>query len=367
MLLIFNKDRMDSLSTEQILSYEKTYRDMALTADNPSVTQNSSEVKNTTGKNNYTSFATYYHPDPSSPTGFPYVRKDGVRNKDLDAMSDAKYLNSLCTKLNHLSLLYSLTKKEEYATRAVEMINVFFVNPDTKMNPNLTYSGLVVGNSMSNLKIRGATIDSARLCGLPDWIELLKTSPSWNSSLQNDMVSWVDSLASWFKTDERGILQNSYSHNIKTSYVNQLASYLVFCGKEVEAKSYLENTVWNLLSSQINDEGEQILEMERAAPRHYSNFNLMLLMTLGKICHSLGINIWNYEDANGCGSIKKAMLYVVDPGNWGNSNEVDSPIMKRLWLKDGVSLYNDPSLSGAYESIKIPDLFDTMNYVCSPN
>lgn len=367
MLLIFNKSRMDSLSPEQILSYEKTYRDMALAADNPSITQNSSEVKNTTGKNNYTSFATYYHPDGSSPTGFPYVRKDGVRNKDLDAMSDAKYLNSLCTRLNHLSLLYSLTKNEEYANKAIIMINKFFIDPETKMNPTLTYSGLVVGNSMINLKIRGATIDSARLCGLSDWIELLKVSPSWNSNLQNAMVSWVDSLATWFKTDERGILQNSYSHNIKTSYVNQLASYLVFCDKEVEAKSYLENTVWNLLSSQINDEGEQILEMERSTPRHYSNFNLILLMTLGKICHSLGINIWNYEDANGCGNIKKAMLYVVDPGNWGNSNESDNPIMKRLWLKDGISLYNDPALSSVYDSVKVPNFFDTMSYVCSPN
>jgi hypothetical protein len=367
MLLIFNKNRMDSLSTEQIYSYERMYRDMALVSDNPNITQNSSEVKNTTGKNNYTSFATYYHPDESSSTGFPYIRKDGVRNKDLDNMSDSKYLNKFCTRLNHLSLIYALTKNEEYATKAVEMINVFFVNPDTKMNPTLTYSGLVVGDSMTDLKIRGATIDSARLCGLPDWIELLKVSPSWNSSLQNSMVVWMDSLASWLKNDERGILQNSYSHNIKTSYINQLASYLVFCGKEAEAKTYLENTVWNLLSSQINSEGEQVLEMQRATPRHYSNFNLTLLMTLGKICNSLGINIWNYEDANGCGNIKKAMLYVVDPGNWGNSNEVDSPIMKRSWLKDGVSLYDDPSLSSAYDSIKVPNFFDTMNYVCSPN
>jgi hypothetical protein len=367
MLLIFNKNRIDSLNSSQISSYEAMYRDMALVSDNPSITQNSSEVKNTTGKNNYTSFATYYHPDPSSSNGFPYVRKDGVRNKDLDAMSDAKYLNSLCTRLSHLSLLYYLTKNESYAAKAVEMINIFFINPETRMNPSLTYSGLVVGDSMSDLKIRGATIDTSRLCNLPDWVELLKVSPSWNSSLQDSMVAWMDSLASWLKNDERGILQNSYSHNIKTSYVNQLASYLIFCGKEDEAKSYLENTVWNLLSSQINDEGEQILEMERAAPRHYSNFNLMLLMTLGKICHSLGINIWNYEDANGCGSIKKAMLYVVDPGNWGNSNESDSPTMTRSWLKDGICLYDDTILSSVYDTVKVPNLFDTMNYVCSPN
>jgi hypothetical protein len=367
MLLIFNQNQINSLDYIQISSYERMYRNMALAVDNPSVTQNSSEVKNTTGANNYTSFATYYHPDTSSPTGFPYVRKDGVRNKDLDNMSDTKYLNSLCTRLSHLSLLYSLTKNEEYADKAISIITTFFINPETKMNPTLTYSGLVIGDSMSDLKIRGATIDTSRLCGLSDWIELLKVSPSWNNDLQDAMVSWVDSLANWFKTDERGILQGGYFHNIKTSYMNQLASYLVFCGKESEAKAYLEANVGNLLSAQINSEGEQVLEMERAIPRHYSNFNLILLMRLVKICNSLGIDIKNYEDSKGCGSIKKAMLYMVDPGNWGNSNEPNDPIMTRLWIRDGISLYNDPVLSSSYDSIKISNFFDVMDYACSPS
>ena len=108
------------------------------------------------------------------------------------------------------------------------------------MNPDLTYSGIVIGNNMDDLRIRGAIIDTNNLSIVPDLIELLKPSTNWTVDVENSMILWFDSLSNWFKTSPRGVLQSGYGHNIKTSYVKQLCSYLYACGKEIEAKTYLE-------------------------------------------------------------------------------------------------------------------------------
>lgn len=371
MLLILNQNKLDSLSGEDINSYEITYGRSALATTNISITDNTSSVKNQTGANFYTSFAAYYHPDPSSSTGFPYIRKDGIRNIELDAMSDRKYFQAFCNTLTHLSLTYYITKNEIYAQKAVELIRGFFVLESTRMNPDLTYSGLVVGDSMNDLRIRGAIIDTNKLSIVTDLITLLQPSQYWTAELQSYMETWFDTLASWFKTSERGVLQSSYSHNIKTSYVNQLCSYLCFCGKSNEARTYLENNVYSLLSAQINSEGNQILEMDRAINKHYSNFNLTLLFTLAKICKSLGLDIYNYMDNNGQGSMQKAAHYLsyyyLNPSEWSWSSEANDPVSTKAWVKDAVVVYDDVLLQQVYDQVKHYDSKNILHTVSLPN
>jgi hypothetical protein len=135
---------------------------------------------------------------------------------------------------------------------------------------------------------------------------------------------------------------------------------LCFCGKKEEAKNYLENNIRDLLSAQIDSEGKQVLEMQRVKNRHYINFNITMLNRLAKISKSLGIDIWNYEDENGRGSIKKAMKYMchfyLNPEEWNTSdeiNDINMLVSTRLWLKDGVKLYDDLILHQTYELVKM--------------
>jgi hypothetical protein len=308
-MLIFNKKRMDQLSQDEISFYQQQNADI-LNIKLPSITQNSSDIKKITGINNFTSLAPYYHQNPESPTGFPYVRKDGIRNLESRKSSDNQYFGPMFSLFYPLCLLYYFTKNEDYAAKATQSLQMFFINEETKMNPDLTYSGIVIGNSMDDLRIRGAIIDVNNLSLFPDLIELLKPSPHWTTELESGMVAWFEALSNWFKTSPRGVLQSGYNHNIKTSYMKQLCSYLCFCGKQDEAKIYLENNLRNLLSAQIDIDGKQVLEMDRVQNRHYSNFNLTLLVNLATIAKSLGVDVWNYEDSECKGSIRKAMKYL---------------------------------------------------------
>ncbi len=370
MLLIFNKQRMDQLSQYEISFYQQQNTDI-LNIELPSITQNSSDIKQKSGSNNYASLAPYYHPNPDSPTGFPYVRKDGIRNNIAAETSDSRHLGKLYQIVVPCSILYHLIKSEDYALKSILAIKTFFINEETKMNPDLTYSGMVIGDSMDDLIIRGAIINANNLSIVPDLIELLKPSIHWTSEIENGMISWFDSLSNWFKTSPRGILQSGYSHNIKTSYMKQLCSYLCACGKEVEARTYLEHNLRALLSAQIDSDGKQVLEMDRVKNRHYSNFNLTLLVNLSTIANSLGINVWNYEDETGRGSIKKAMKYLayyyLHPAEWTTSDEQNNSAMTRSWLQAGVELYNDQILQDVFKEVKIYNFTSVPDYIALPN
>jgi hypothetical protein len=148
--------------------------------------------------------------------------------------------------------------------------------------------------------------------------------------------------------------------------MKQLCSYLCACGKEIEAKTYLENNLRDLLSAQIDNEGKQVLEMDRVQNRNYSNFNLSILVNLCIMSASLGVNVWNYEDGEGRGSIKKAMKYLCyyynHPEEWTFSDETsNNPAITRKWLQAGVEIYDDELLSitmndiNPYTSLSIPD------------
>jgi len=361
---------MDQLAPDQIAFYQQQCGDI-LNTPLPSITQNSAELKQKTGVNNFTSLAPYYHPDPNSSTGFPYIRIDGTRNLESRKSSDSPYLNSLLFLISSCSVLYYYTKSEDYAVKAIQALQTFFLDENTKMNPSMTYSGLVIGDSMDDLRIRGAIIDTNNLSLLPDFIELLKPSSHWIIELDSGMASWFDSLSDWFKTNPRGILQASYSHNIKTSYMKQLCSYLCACGKEVEARTYLENNLTALLSAQIDMDGKQVLEMNRVKNRHYSNFNLTLLVNLATIANSLGVNVWNYEDSEGKGSIKKAMKYLAyyysHPTEWITSEEANSSAMTRAWIQAGVELYDDQILQDVFREVRIYNFTSVPDYITLPN
>jgi hypothetical protein len=371
MLLTLNKQRMDQLTPEDIVNYQQRFVNILDTAL-PSITENTSDIKQKSGANNYASLAPYYHPSPDTETGFPYIRQDGIRNTIAAETTDNKYLNKLYQIVIPCSLLYYLTKSENYALKAIDAINRFFIDGNTKMNPSLTYSGMVIGDSMEDLRIRGAIIDMNNLSVLPDFIQLLKHSVHWTSEIENGMAFWFDSLSDWFKTNPRGVLQASYSHNIKTSYMKQLCSYLCACGKEIEARAYLKNNLRELLSVQIDSTGNQILEMDRAINRNYSNFNLGMLVNLCIMSASLGVDVWNYENSEGRGSIKKAMRYLCyyynHPEEWTFSDETsNNPAVTRKWLQAGVEIYDDELLSSTMNNINPYTPLSMPDYLSLPS
>jgi hypothetical protein len=95
----------------------------------------------------FLSLAPYRWPDPSKKDGLPYIGRDGRTNPEIYTIPDKKNLDDLTQAVKLLSAAYYFSDDPKYASKAEELLRVWFVNNSTKMNPNLKYAETVLGKS----------------------------------------------------------------------------------------------------------------------------------------------------------------------------------------------------------------------------
>src|SRR5882757_3289081 len=98
-------------------------------------------------KHDYLSLAPYWWPShpqtPDNPLGCPYVEKDGVRNPATDAIPDKPERLTAFSAIYQLSLAWYYTGNAAYAKRAALDLRTWFLDPATRMNPNLNYTQFI--------------------------------------------------------------------------------------------------------------------------------------------------------------------------------------------------------------------------------
>lgn len=79
-------------------------------------------------------------------TTCPYVSRDGEFNPDVRVLvSDIGSFGTLSDAVFYTGLAWALTGNSTYAAAANNWIKVWFVDPDTIMNPNLDYAQMQRG------------------------------------------------------------------------------------------------------------------------------------------------------------------------------------------------------------------------------
>src|SRR5580693_6965428 len=64
-------------------------------------------------KHDYLSQAPYWWPDPSKPNGLPYIRKDGVRNPEINGITDHTHMAHVAADSQTLALAWYFTGDEQ--------------------------------------------------------------------------------------------------------------------------------------------------------------------------------------------------------------------------------------------------------------
>ncbi len=140
--------------------------DVALTEGPFSVIQKK-QVPPSGDKHDYMSIGPYWWPDSTKTNGLPYIRKDGYINPEFLAdQTDVAIKNKMFSNLETLTWAAYFSGERKYAEKAVELLDVWFINPETRMNPNLDYAQGIPG------------ICEGRGIGIIDWsgIHVLITS-----------------------------------------------------------------------------------------------------------------------------------------------------------------------------------------------
>ena len=248
-------------------------------------------------KHDYMSQAPYFWYDSSKPNGLPYLRRDGERNPEIYKITDRTYLGKIDNACRVLSLAWYFTGEEKYATKAAVILQTWFLNESTKMNPNLDYGQAVPGiNSGRGIGI----IETIALTGIADAAGLLQGSKSWTAAADQSLKQWYAQYLNWMLSSKNGTEEHSAKNNHGTWYYAQAIDFALFTGNKGKAMELI-NESKKRLDSQLTAEGKQPLELERTNGLGYSTMNLHGWFTVAMLADKAGIDLWNYQTPQGVG------------------------------------------------------------------
>ena len=261
-------------------------------------------------KHDYISVGPYWWPDSTKPGGLPYIRKDGQINPERSAVKDETYMKQLCRNVPTLALAYYLSDDEKYARKAADLLRVWFLNPDTRMNPNLKYGQAIPGITEG----RGiGLIDTRVLANLVDGVQLLRSSTAWTQADQVALQGWVRPYLDWMLTSAIGKDEEDEHNNHGTYYDYQTVALALFVNDTSLAKQILTQKTMARIQSQLKPDGSQPHELARTLSWNYSIMNLGGFFGLAHMAETVGVDLWNYETPDGK-SIKKAYQWLVPYG-----------------------------------------------------
>ncbi len=301
-VLATNKADLASKNIENIAAYKQLIKDADKALAYMPVSVMEKTNKPPSGdKHDYMSLAPYFWPDSSKPDGLPYIRRDGVTNPEVKEYKDKEYMPKVCTNAETLALAYYFSDDERYASHAAELIRVWFLNSETKMNPNLNYGQAIKGRNDG----RGAgLIDTRHFIKVINAVGLINTSSSWKKNDDLQLKQWFADFLNWMETSPVGKDEMNAENNHGVWYVAQRLAFASYSNNDSKVKEILTGASARL-DVQLSEDGFFPKELERTISLHYSAFILDAFFIIAQIAKNEGIDFYTEQTASGK-SLKKA-------------------------------------------------------------
>jgi hypothetical protein len=262
----------------------------------------------------YYSEAPYWWPDPANPSG-PYLRRDGEINPDRFTANRAA-LNSMCDAVFSLGAAAFYLDDTRYAQRAARLVNTWFINPKTRMNPSLEHAQAV------------PHVDAGRAAGILDGrvlvravqgMEFLAQTGAWDRKDQAAVHRWFEEYLQWLTHSQNGVDERRSGDNHASWWTVQVAAVATFVEDPAAQRTAFDYYRDRILPGQIRTDGSAPREEVRTRSLSYSAFNLEAFAMLCRIAQAHGTDLWTLRARNGASIgtvIDYLEPYLGDPRKW---------------------------------------------------
>jgi Alginate lyase len=311
--------------------------------------------RSTGGPHDYFSEGDYWWPDPKNPGG-PYIRRDGLSNPQ-NFNDHREALIRLSLHVPALTAAWLLTKDTRYARHAALHLRAWFLDPATKMNPNLQYAQAIFGVSPG----RGTgIIDTLHLIEVTRAMRHIEKANVLTPAEIQGLHEWFAQYLDWMSTSKNGIEEELAKNNHGTCWVAQAAAFAVYIDNQDAIALCRKRFKENLMPDQLAPNGSFPLELARTKPYSYSLFDLDVTAIL---CQLISTNdgsaddLWQFALPNG-NRYKKAVdfmfPFIQDKSKWPHPKDVeyfdDMPNRQPSLLFAGLA-YNEPKFIALWRTL----------------
>ena len=256
------------------------------------------------GSHDFFSEGDYWWPDPKNPDG-PYIQRDGMSNPS-NFVEHRRALMRMSMQVPALTAAWLLTGQRRYAQHAAEHLRAWFINEETRMNPNLQFAQAIKGITTG----RGiGIIDTIHLVEVARSIEVLAGSGMLKSEELTDIRRWFADYLQWLTTSKNGSEERDAKNNHGTCWVMQVAAFAQLTDNSEVLKYCRSRFKTVIVPNQLDKDGSFPQELMRTKPYSYSLFNLEAMSAIAQILSTPKDNLWKFETPDGRG-MRVAMNYM---------------------------------------------------------
>jgi hypothetical protein len=298
-------------------------------------------------KHDYMSMGPYWWPDASKPNGQPYVRRDGHMNPERDTNAfDLTDLEAMTGDVQALSLAWYFTGDERYAAKAAEFLRVWFLAPETRMNPNFNHGQAVPGVVSGRAE---GVIDANRLVRVVEGLGLLDTSSSLTDAERAGLRDWFADLVHWMATSPIGRAEKAATNNHGVYYDKLISEFALYAGMDDVARTVIGRVGAQRLTPQIAADGSLPQELARTRSLHYTTWTLTAAFDIADLGQCVGVDLRGFHTEDGR-SLRSATDFVA---GWAGREaewpwpELDKTETEGLYevLQRGAWAWSDPALA----------------------
>lgn len=238
----------------------------------------------------------YSWPNPGTQDGMPWIRIDCNINPDANGLRfDLARYNNTVNRIKTLCMAWFYSTDEKYATKAAELLRVWFINEDTKMNPHFEFASALPGvhDGMPIGIIFGTT-----LIEMVDHVKLLTLSENWREEDDKALKRWFSAYVKWLLTSDFGKKEKAAKNNHGTWYAAQIATFSLYTGETEHTKNMIE-LAKQQIEEQVALDGSLPHELKRDWAFSYTVYNMRAFTTLALCADHINDDLWNYKTSDG--------------------------------------------------------------------
>jgi hypothetical protein len=258
-------------------------------------------------KHDFLAYMAYSWANPDSEDGLPWIIRDGYTNPD--SAKDWVRMKAMARDVQILALAYYFNGNEKFAEHAALLLRTWFVDKETRMNPNSNYGKIIPGvNEEGGYSVAGFGYIFRVIY---DAAGILESSQSWTDEDKKALQQWTRDFMKWVKTTKFGEIERKRDNNHGTFYDMNMTVQNMYVEDMEKAREAIKNYIARRFAVQFLPDGTQYYEMKRANNYDYHRCNLMIAFDIAQLAdHFHDIDLWNYQTPEGA-SLRKSIEFLI--------------------------------------------------------